>query len=37
VLDLLQKRRSIRVEWYIVVLIVLEIVLSIYGLLGSGL
>jgi uncharacterized Rmd1/YagE family protein len=36
-LDLLQKRRSIRVEWYIVVLIVLEIVLSIYGLLGSRL
>jgi uncharacterized Rmd1/YagE family protein len=34
VLDLLQKRRSIRVEWYIVVLIVLEIVLSVYGLFG---
>jgi uncharacterized Rmd1/YagE family protein len=34
VLDLLQKRRSIRVEWYIVVLIVLEIVLSLYGLFG---
>ena len=32
VLDLLQKRRSIRVEWYIVILIVLEITLSVYGL-----
>ena len=36
VLDLLQKRRSSRVEWYIVVLIILEIALSIYGLLGHG-
>jgi uncharacterized Rmd1/YagE family protein len=32
VLDLLQKRRSIRVEWYIVILIILEIALSVYGL-----
>lgn len=30
VLDLLQKRRSSRVEWYIVVLIVLELGLSLY-------
>jgi uncharacterized Rmd1/YagE family protein len=36
VLDLLQKRRSVRVEWYIVILIVLEIVLSIYGLITAG-
>jgi uncharacterized Rmd1/YagE family protein len=35
VLDLLQKRRSIRVEWYIVVLIVLEIAISVYGLFGG--
>jgi required for meiotic nuclear division protein 1 len=32
ILDLLQRDRSTRVEWYIVILIVLEIVLSIYGL-----
>jgi uncharacterized Rmd1/YagE family protein len=32
VLSLLQNRRSIRVEWYIVVLIVLEILLSLYGM-----
>jgi len=36
VLDLLQKRRSIRVEWYIVILIILEIGLSVYGLLVAG-
>jgi uncharacterized Rmd1/YagE family protein len=30
VLDLLQTRRSLRVEWYIVILIVLEILLSLY-------
>jgi uncharacterized Rmd1/YagE family protein len=36
VLDLLQKRRSIRVEWYIVALIVLEIVLSVYDIVGRG-
>jgi uncharacterized Rmd1/YagE family protein len=36
VLDLLQKRRSSRVEWYIVILIILEIALSVYGLLGRG-
>ena len=30
VLDLLQKSRSMRVEWYIVVLIVLELVLTLY-------
>ena len=37
VLDLLQKRRSSRVEWYIVILIILEIALSIYGLTGHSL
>ena len=37
VLDLLQKRRSIRVEWYIVILIILEIAISVYGLLGHSL
>jgi uncharacterized Rmd1/YagE family protein len=37
VLDLLQKRRSLRVEWYIVLLIVLEIALSLYDLFGRGL
>jgi uncharacterized Rmd1/YagE family protein len=30
VLDLLQKRRSVRVEWYIVILIVMELALSLY-------
>jgi len=30
VLDLLQKRRSVRVEWYIVVLIVMELALTLY-------
>ena len=30
VLELLQNRRSLRVEWYIVILIVLEIMLTIY-------
>lgn len=34
VLDLVQKDRSTRVEWYIVILIVIEIVLSVYGLAG---
>jgi uncharacterized Rmd1/YagE family protein len=37
VLDLLQKRRSLRVEWYIVLLIVFEIALSLYSLIGRGL
>jgi uncharacterized Rmd1/YagE family protein len=32
VLTLLQNRRSLRVEWYIVILIVVEIVLSLYAL-----
>ena len=32
VLDLLQTRRSLRVEWYIVILIVMEILLSLYDL-----
>ena len=31
-LDLLQNRRSLRVEWYIVILIVVEIVLTLYEL-----
>lgn len=31
-LDLLQKRRGLRVEWYIVVLILLEICLSVYDI-----
>jgi uncharacterized Rmd1/YagE family protein len=30
VLDLLQARRSLRVEWYIVILIVMELLLSLY-------
>ena len=32
VLDLLQKRRSVRVEWYIVILIVAELALTLYQL-----
>ncbi len=32
VLDLLQQRRSLRVEWYIVILILIEIVLTLYEL-----
>jgi uncharacterized Rmd1/YagE family protein len=32
VLDLLQKRRSVRVEWYIVILIVIELALTLYQL-----
>ena len=36
VLDLLQSRRSLRVEWYIVILIVAEIVLSLYALFWRG-
>jgi uncharacterized Rmd1/YagE family protein len=32
VLSLLQNRRSLRVEWYIVILIVAEIAISLYGL-----
>ena len=31
-LDLLQARRSLRVEWYIVILIVVEILLTLYEL-----
>ncbi len=34
-LDLLHNRRSLRVEWYIVILIVVEIVLSVYELFFS--
>jgi uncharacterized Rmd1/YagE family protein len=32
VLRLLQERRSLRVEWYIVILIMVEIVLTVYGM-----
>ena len=32
VLELLQKRRSVRVEWYIVILIVMELALTLYQL-----
>ncbi len=35
-LDLLQNRRSLRVEWYIVLLIVVEIVLTLYELFVRG-
>lgn len=35
-LDLLHNRRSLRVEWYIVILIVVEIVLSVYQLIFAG-
>jgi len=35
-LDLLQNKQSIRVEWYIVVLIVIEIILFVYELFFSG-
>jgi uncharacterized Rmd1/YagE family protein len=36
VLNLLHNRRSLRVEWYIVFLILFEIILSLYGLLGRS-
>ncbi|MGH8589703.1 MAG: hypothetical protein ACREXX_10350 [Gammaproteobacteria bacterium] len=36
VLDLLQSRRSLRVEWYIVILIVAEIFLSLYEMFWRG-
>jgi len=35
-LDLLQNKRSLRVEWYIVILIVVEILLTIYELWGRS-
>lgn len=35
-LEMLQTRRSLRVEWYIVVLIVVEILLTLYDLFFSG-
>jgi uncharacterized Rmd1/YagE family protein len=35
VLDLLQNRRTLRVEWYIVILIIFEILLSAYEMFGS--
>jgi uncharacterized Rmd1/YagE family protein len=34
-LDLLQQQRNLRVEWYIVVLIVVEIMLTLYGMLAK--
>lgn len=36
VLDLLQKRRSVRVEWYIVILILMELALTLYQLFASS-
>lgn len=36
VLDILQARRSLRVEWYIVILILVEIVLSLYEMFYFG-
>lgn len=36
VLDLLQHRRSLRVEWYIVILIVIEILLTLYQMFIAG-
>lgn len=36
VLELTQNRRSLRVEWYIVILIVVEILLTLYEMLGTG-
>lgn len=36
-LDLLQHKRSLRVEWYIVILIVVEILLTLYQLFTNGL
>jgi uncharacterized Rmd1/YagE family protein len=36
VLELLQNRRTLRLEWYVVVLILVEIVLSVYQILLSG-
>lgn len=35
-LELLQERRQLRVEWYIVILIVVEIMLTVYGMLAAG-
>ena len=35
-LDLVYTRRSLRVEWYIVILIVVEIVLIVYDLFWTG-
>ena len=35
-LDLLFTRRNLRVEWYIVILIVLEVLLSLYALFIHG-
>lgn len=36
VLDLLQHKRSLRVEWYIVILIVVEILLTLYAMFVAG-
>jgi uncharacterized Rmd1/YagE family protein len=35
-IDLVQSRRSLRVEWYIVILIVFEIVLTLYEMFVRG-
>ena len=35
-MDLLQNKRALRVEWYIVVLIVIEIFLTLYQLFVVG-
>lgn len=35
-LDLLEQRRALRVEWYIVVLIAVDILLTIYGLIATA-
>ena len=35
-IDLVQNRRSMRVEWYIVILIVVEIVLTLYEMFVRG-
>jgi len=35
-LDLLQNRSMLRVEWYIVILIIVEVVLYLYDLVGGG-
>ena len=37
VLDLIQDQRSLRLEWYIIGLIGLELLLSLYGLVFGGL
>ncbi len=36
-IDLVQNQRSVRLEWYIIGLIGIEILLSLYQILGAGL